>query len=330
MSRQGQPQEPTVSNIKEFWEREAQEIGRTPQVTIRDHYFRVHELHTLVALVPTSESLLDVGCGTGLGTLALARKAKSSVGMDYSGEMIVWAQRVAQDEKYRLELENQFLPLWALSRTFSSVEFRQGDILNLPKFEQSFDVVTGQRILINLPSDDLHLEALRSLHTVSNVGATLVLVEATRQGHERTDEFRQEFGLPALEKYWHNHYVDESRTNEWEASGWKVEQALGFETYTLLSKVIYPASIGQENCSFLSGANRAAMECACLARSSAAVDEMGLSNLLQMYIERVFLYEPKVAPVIKEWVAANLPRLTLAPGLGHQKLFIARAVDISD
>ncbi len=330
MSRQGQPQEPTLNNIKEFWEREAQEIGRTPQVTIRDHYFRVHELHTLVALVPTSESLLDIGCGTGLGTLALARKAKSSVGVDYSGEMIGWAQRVSQDEEYRLELENQFLPLWSLSRSFPSVEFRQGDILNLPEFDQPFDLVTGQRILINLPSDDQHLAALRSLRAVSSTGATLVLVEATRQGHERTDKFRQEFGLPALEKYWHNYYVDESRTNEWAASGWKVEQTLGFETYTLLSKVIYPASIGQENCSFLSGANRAAMECACIARSSAAVDEVGLSSLLQMYIERVFLYEPKVAPIIKEWVAANLSRLNLAPGLGHQKLFIARAVDISE
>jgi cyclopropane fatty-acyl-phospholipid synthase-like methyltransferase len=94
MSRQGQPQEPTVSNIKEFWEREAQEIGRTPQVTIRDHYFRVHELHTLVALVPTSESLLDVGCGTGLGTLALARKAKSSVGISSIGYFTSHFRRV--------------------------------------------------------------------------------------------------------------------------------------------------------------------------------------------------------------------------------------------
>lgn len=330
MSRQGQPQERTLSNIKEFWEREAQEIGRTPQVTIRDHYFRVHELHTLVGLVPTSDALFDVGCGTGLGTLALARKAKTSIGLDYSDEMIAWAKRVQQDETYRLELESQFLPLWALSRNFPSVEFRQGDILNLPKFEQRFDVITGQRILINLPSDEHHFAALRSLRSVSKVGATLVLVEATRQGHERTDKFRQSFGLPALEKYWHNYYVDESRTDEWEASGWKVEQALGFETYTLLSKVIYPASIGQENCSFLSGANKAAMECACIFRSSDAVNEIGLSSLLQMYIDRVSLYDPKVAPAIKEWVAANLSKLTLDTGLGHQKLFIARAVDISE
>ncbi len=330
MSRQGQAKEPTLNNIKEFWDREAQEIGNTPQVTIRDHYFRVHELHTLVALVPSSDAFLDIGCGTGLGTLALARKAKSTVGVDYSEEMITWAHRVVQDNGYRLELEDQFLPLWALSRTFPSVEFRQGDILNLPKFNQSFDLVTGQRILINLPTDDQHLAALRSLRNVSSSGATLVLVEATRQGHERTDRFRQEFGLPALEKYWHNHYVDESRTNEWEASGWKVEQTLGFETYTLLSKVIYPASIGQENCSFLSGANKAAMECACIARSAAAVDEMGLSNLLQMYVDRVFLYDPEVAPRIKDWVAANSSRLTLPTGLGHQKLFIARAIDISE
>lgn len=326
MSRQGEAQEPTLNNIKEFWEREAQEIGNTPQVTIRDHYFRVHELHTLVALVPSAKVLLDVGCGTGLGTLALARKSELTIGVDYSGEMIAWAQRVAEDEKYRLELEEQFLPLWALSRSFPSVQFRQGDILNLPEFAQSFDVITGQRILINLPTDEQHFAALCSLRNVSVDGAVLVMVEATRQGHERTDRFRQEFGLPQLEKYWHNHYVDETRTNEWEASGWKIEEALGFETYTLLSKVIYPAAIGQENCSFLSGANKAAMECACIARSAAAVSEMGLSNLLQMYIERVRRYDSEVAPRIEQWIAANSSRLTLEAGLGHQKLFIARAI----
>jgi hypothetical protein len=52
MSRQGEQREGTYENIREFWDVEAADIGRTPQVTIRDHYFRLHELQTLLTVIP--------------------------------------------------------------------------------------------------------------------------------------------------------------------------------------------------------------------------------------------------------------------------------------
>lgn len=78
MSRQGTPRTRTYENVRAFWEVEAADIGSSPEVTIRDFYFRIHELQTLLPLIPRNARLLDAGCGTGFGTLALALSRRSS------------------------------------------------------------------------------------------------------------------------------------------------------------------------------------------------------------------------------------------------------------
>ena len=69
MSRQGEHRTPTRTNIEAFWNAEAAQLGESPQVTIRDHYFRLHELHTILPVIPHNSRLMDVGCGTGFGTM---------------------------------------------------------------------------------------------------------------------------------------------------------------------------------------------------------------------------------------------------------------------
>jgi 2-polyprenyl-3-methyl-5-hydroxy-6-metoxy-1,4-benzoquinol methylase len=66
---------------------------------------------------------------------------------------------------------------------------------------EPFDVITGQRILINLPSHGDQMDALRNLRKFISPNGSLILTEATKQGHERTDLFRSRFGLPMLENY---------------------------------------------------------------------------------------------------------------------------------
>ena len=112
MSRQGNTRERTLKNIRNFWESEAQEWGEQPQVTIRDHNFRIHELHTLLSLIPKSNLMLDIGCGTGFGTLVLSLRAHTTVGCDFSKEMIRWGKRLIADNLYRNRIVNTFSPLW--------------------------------------------------------------------------------------------------------------------------------------------------------------------------------------------------------------------------
>jgi SAM-dependent methyltransferase len=323
MSRQGEKRENTYDNIREFWDREADEIGSTPQVTIRDHFFRVHELQTLLTVIPSCRNLLDVGCGTGFGTVILGRRAEQAVGSDYSPVMIQWAQRLLTDNGYLDEIAGRLSPLWPMEGA-GNVSFRVDNIVDLRIDEPRFDVITGQRILINLPTHEEQMKALDNLRGVAAEGATLILVEATRQGHAGTDAYRQKNGVPPLEKYWHNCYVDESQYDEWPAHGWNVQQKLSFDTYMLLSKVIYPAAVGPENCTFLSGVNQAAMETASMFRTKAAAQEIGEENMLRMWTDRIAIYSPEDAGPIRAWIEQH-PRLDDWSALGHQRLIIARA-----
>jgi SAM-dependent methyltransferase len=326
MSRQGQGREKTYRNIRQFWDQEAQEIGETPSVTIRDHYFRIHELQTLLTVIPRSRNLLDIGCGTGFGTAILARRADRVVGVDYSEIMIRWADRLLVDGGYRGDTADRFSPLWPIAPPTASIEFHVGNIVDLKLPGPAFDVITGQRILINLPNHGEQMRALRNLRGVARSGSMLVLVEATQQGHAATDAYRQAYQLPILEKYWHNCYVDEARYAEWPLSGWDVVQTLSFDTYMLLSKVVYPAAVGPDNCVFLSAANQAAMEIACTFRTRAAAAEIGDEGLLRMWTQRLDEYAPGDAREIRSWLA-RAPAVADWSSLGHQRLIMARAID---
>ncbi|MHC4748845.1 MAG: class I SAM-dependent methyltransferase [Planctomycetota bacterium] len=326
MSRQGQQREKNYDNIKEFWESEAAEWGDSPQVTIRDHFFRNHELQTLLSVVPRCKRLLDVGCGTGFGTLILSQRAEYGVGVDYSESMIEWAIRARDDRKYRTHQAHKYkLPYAMEVGAYHQVDFRVADILKLDLELKDFEVVTGQRILINLPTHGDQMIALEQLRRHCSDESCLFLTEPTLEGHSQTDRYREQFGLPILEKYWHNNYVNESRYDEWIEHGWRVVHTLSFETYMLLSKVIYPAAVGPQNCEFLSGANEAACEIANVFRTRTSATEIGIPSMLEIYAERTEQYNASEGKAIRQWIEKHCGSLPNWEKLGHQQLIVAKA-----
>lgn len=327
MSRQGESKEPTLANIRGFWEAEAADWGDSPQVTIRDHCFRIHELHLLLSMLRRGTRLLDVGCGNGFGTLVLSARSAETVGVDYSDQMIARARRLLADAEYRANVMARYWPFPGLTTPRSElVTFRVGDVLEMELDEKPFDVLTGQRILINLPTHEHQMQALRVLRRHATPEALLILVEATVQGHRATDRYRQSLGIPPLEKYWHNNYVDEDRLEEWTSAGWQPLTRMSFDTYMLLSKVIYPAACGSEHCRFISGANTAAMEVANVFRTSHAVAEVGFPLLANLFTERVRHYDPAEAEALSHWLRRHGARLPDWTNLGHQRLFVATAI----
>lgn len=325
MSRQGKKRDKNFDNIKTFWEKEANEWGQKPQVTIRDHYFRLHEINILINLIPYCTTLLDIGCGTGFQTIFFSKKANKTLGIDYSDNMIKWAQNLINDEKYRDKIFKKY-GLDGNIQIPNELNFETGDILNLNLNITNFDVITGQRILINLPSHQDQMKALKNLWNYATKGALLILTEATMQGHQRTDKYRQSFGLSKLEKYWHNNYVDESKYNDWINYGWSVKKLLNFDTYMLLSKVIYPAACGETNCTFLSGVNKASMEMANLFRTKQSIDEIGFESFFELFFEKIKNYDNKHFKPIKNWVFKNQKNISNWESLGHQRLIIAEAI----
>lgn len=101
---------------------------------------------------------LDVCCGTGDVSFALAQAGAETTGIDFSAAMLGVARR-------RLGERAHVLP---------PVEFLQGDALNLPFPDQSFDVVTISYGLRNL--SDLNA-GLRELRRVLRPGGRLLILD---------------------------------------------------------------------------------------------------------------------------------------------------------
>ena len=112
-----------------------------------------------LASVRPGEHALDVCCGTGDVTFALAREGAEATGFDFSAPMLDVARRRAA----------------ALLGSFRSApRFVQGDALSLPFVDASFDVVTISYGLRNLADID---RGLRELTRVLRPGGRLLVLD---------------------------------------------------------------------------------------------------------------------------------------------------------
>lgn len=115
-----------------------------------------------LAAVRTGERALDVCCGTGDVTFALAQAGAETTGFDFSEPMLAVARRRADalGTAHRLPL--------------TAPHFKQGDALHLPFADASFDIVTISYGLRNLADFD---RGVRELTRVLRPGGRLLVLD---------------------------------------------------------------------------------------------------------------------------------------------------------
>ncbi len=111
-----------------------------------------------LAAVQPGEHALDVCCGTGDVTFALARAGAEATGFDFSEPMLAVARRRAA----------------AWRAPLTAPRFEQGDALQLPFADGSFEVVTISYGLRNLADFD---RGLRELTRVLRPGGRLLVLD---------------------------------------------------------------------------------------------------------------------------------------------------------
>jgi ubiquinone/menaquinone biosynthesis C-methylase UbiE len=114
------------------------------------------------ALITSSDSVLDVGCGTGEVALLAKRRTKAGkvYGIDPAPEMIAVARKKAA--RKRLE-----------------IDFRMGVIESLPFADASIDVVTSSLMMHHLP-ESLKVRGLSEIYRVLKTGGRLLIADFVR------------------------------------------------------------------------------------------------------------------------------------------------------
>jgi ubiquinone/menaquinone biosynthesis C-methylase UbiE len=109
------------------------------------------ELDAFCALVPPGGSVLDVGCGYGRDTLALAGKGFSPIGIDLSTGLLEEARRRAPE-----------------------VDFRQMNMLELDFPDNTFDGIWACASLLHLSLEDIP-KALAEFYRVLKPGGSVFI-----------------------------------------------------------------------------------------------------------------------------------------------------------
>jgi ubiquinone/menaquinone biosynthesis C-methylase UbiE len=110
--------------------------------------------------IRAGDKVLDVGCGSGIDTIALSKLVGSNgevFGVDYDNAMIAGAEKYAEKEGVS-----------------TRVKYKLADATSLPFDEGFFDSCRSERLFQHLPNTGL---ALREMIRVTKIGGTVVVLD---------------------------------------------------------------------------------------------------------------------------------------------------------
>jgi ubiquinone/menaquinone biosynthesis C-methylase UbiE len=186
------------SEVYEYWTKQAREHGQSPSASWSDRCVIEMEISEIAKHLTDGDNVLDVGCANGYSSMqfACARSGMKIRGLDYVPEMIEQARARLGGVKDKL---------------VGSVEFDVGDITQLREPSNAYDKVIVVRVLINLGTWERQFMALRECARVLKPGGLLLLSEATMQGWQRLNAFREEWGMEHIPMPPFNQYLDQDQ-----------------------------------------------------------------------------------------------------------------------
>ena len=244
------------SQVKKFWETRAQDQSLTDaEATHSDVWQRWLEIETIKPFLRTTDSLVDVGCGSGYATRLLAPLVRETLGVDFSESMIERARTAATGTP--------------------NLRFEVGNALDLdPQALGTFDVALSVRCLINLESWDRQQRAIQNIARLLNPGGRFIFVEGLADGRRNLNAMRTQMGLSEMPKVWHNVDFEESQLMPCLDRFFTLEERRHFGVYDFVSRIVHPMAVAPESPVYDSAINRTAAQLAVHLQDFAAVSRV--------------------------------------------------------
>src|SRR3990167_861301 len=260
----------TSESIRDFWNNLAEKYDTDPTTTIRDMHFKYLEIEEVRKFLQSKDVVLDVGCGNGLQTIHYSQDVKEIIGIDFAEKMIAVANKIADEFSDKsVTIKN-------------NLKFMTGDILNINFPKNTFDKVIVERVLINLTTKEDQANAVHEIFRVCRKNGLIILVESTKQVHDRVDFFRKLFGLEPIQKHENNLYIDEVEFLDILKGKFDILEVKRFGMYHFISKVLYPLFVYPEEQQFNSKFNELARKI-----GSKITDFEGCSHHVMFVLRRV-------------------------------------------
>jgi len=196
-SRSKAPQ--NEGDVRAFWDHQAIQHGGSDLATNPDTHYRSLEIESILRAISAMkhDTILDVGCGNGYTTRAIAKKFPEAevTGVDFSEVMI-----------------NEAVPL-----VTPNIDFHIADILSLSRTRglqrRQYDVVLSSRVLINLANWEEQKVGIMEMRKMLAPDGRMILVENVQEGLDNLNDLRGKLGLSKINPPWHNKYLplDETR-----------------------------------------------------------------------------------------------------------------------
>jgi len=185
--------------IHQYWEKQAQIHGQSPDASWGDNFAIALEIDTVAKHLADGQTVLEAGCANGHAAFEqlARRRLKKLVGIDYAAGMIAAAQAVK-----------------AARKLDERIEFREADVRALPFPDASFDVVYTTRVLINLPSWEEQIAGIDECLRVTRRGGKVLLLEAFWEPLALLNALRALCRLAPLVEHDFNRYLKKQRLEE--------------------------------------------------------------------------------------------------------------------
>lgn len=228
-------------HVKQFWDEKAVIDTTTGEITQPDIHQRSLEISRILPYLSHGDRLLDLGCGDGYSTRIFADRVKEVVGMDYSKEMILKANK--------------------LSHGYPKITFYEKDMRNLSQSDAGlFDCVVTERSLINLASWAEQKKAISNISDVLVKGGTYIMCEGSADGRAELNKIRIRNGLSEMPPVWHNIDFQSDQTLQFISKYFEIIEHVSFGVYDLISRVVHPLLVAPEEPQYQAKINQIASD----------------------------------------------------------------------
>lgn len=187
-------------HIKKYWENQGKEHEESHWASWGDNWMIDLEIENISQYINDGDNVLDVGCANGYSTFKQFEQHKvgSIIGVDFAENMI----NAAKDRLNKTPEKP------------SNIFFNQGDIRNLEFENDQFDVVYTTRVIINLPTWEEQVSAIKECIRVAKPNGKIILSEGFWEPLMLLNAMRLLVNLKPLVEHDFNRYFKKSNISE--------------------------------------------------------------------------------------------------------------------